>query len=166
LPHRDRNYAFVGVDDLIVVDTEDALLIAKRGSTQDVKLVVDRLKAKTPKLVEEHRFEERPWGQFEILRDSDYFKSKKITVEPGQQLSLQSHAKREEHWIIVKGIGEVVLNDQVIAVKYGSHIHIPLGAKHRMKNTGAVPLEFIEVQMGSYFGEDDIVRYQDDYNRK
>jgi mannose-1-phosphate guanylyltransferase/mannose-1-phosphate guanylyltransferase/mannose-6-phosphate isomerase len=166
LPHRDRNYAFVGVDDLIVVDTEDALLIAKRGSTQDVKLVVDRLKAKTPKLVEEHRFEERPWGQFEILRDSDYFKSKKITVEPGQQLSLQSHAKREEHWIIVKGIGEVVLNDQVIAVKYGSHIHIPPGAKHRMKNTGAVPLEFIEVQMGSYFGEDDIVRYQDDYNRK
>lgn len=165
LPHREKHYAFVGVEDLIVVDTEDALMIAKKGQTQNVKTVVDRLKSRNSKLIQEHTFEERPWGRFEILRDEAHFKSKVIRVDAGQQISYQSHAKREEHWVMVKGNGEVVLNDQVIPMSVGSYVKIPLGAKHRIRNTSTAPLEFIEVQIGSYFGEDDIVRYQDDYNR-
>jgi len=165
LPKADKRYAFVGVDDLIVVDTEDALLVAKKGTTQDVKLVVDRLKSESPKLAKEHTFEERPWGRFEILRDKEHFKSKIIRVDPKQALSYQSHTSREEHWVIVKGKGEVILNEQVIPVQAGSYVKIPLGAKHRIRNPHDQPIEFIEVQLGSYFGEDDIVRYQDDYNR-
>jgi mannose-1-phosphate guanylyltransferase/mannose-6-phosphate isomerase len=165
LPHRDKHYAFVGVEDLIVVDTDDALMIAKKGESQNVKTVVDRLKSRNPKLVTEHTFEERPWGRFEILRDEEHFKSKVIRVDAGQQISYQSHAKREEHWVMVKGRGEVILNEQVIPMNVGSYVKIPLGAKHRIRNTSTEPLEFIEVQLGSYFGEDDIVRYQDDYQR-
>ncbi len=165
LPKVDKRYAFVGVDDLIVVDTDDALLVAKKGETQQVKMVVDRLKNESPKLAQEHTFEERPWGRFEILRDKEHFKSKVIRVDAKQQISYQSHAKREEHWVIVKGRGEVILNEQVIPVQAGSYVKIPMGAKHRIRNTSDQPIEFIEVQLGSYFGEDDIVRYQDDYNR-
>lgn len=165
LPKNDKTYAFVGLDDVIVVDTEDALLIAKKGETQNVKTVVDRLKKENPKLTKDHTFEERPWGRFEILRDKEHFKSKVIQVNPFQQISYQSHAKREEHWVIVKGAGEVILNEQVIPVQAGSYVKIPVGAKHRIRNTGKEPIEFIEVQLGSYFGEDDIVRYQDDYKR-
>jgi mannose-1-phosphate guanylyltransferase/mannose-6-phosphate isomerase len=165
LPHNGKRYSFVGVDDVVVVDTADALLIAKKGSTQEVKTVVDRLKNEKSQLIQEHTFEERPWGRFDILRDSSYYKSKVIGVAAGAQISYQSHAKREEHWIIVKGVGEVVLNDEVIPVKYGSYVKIPLGAKHRIRNTGTEELQFIEVQLGQYFGEDDITRYQDDYKR-
>jgi mannose-1-phosphate guanylyltransferase/mannose-6-phosphate isomerase len=165
LPKKDKRYAFVGLDDVIVIDTEDALLIAKKGQTENVKMVVDRLKAEKSKVAEEHTFEERPWGRFEILRDQNHFKSKVIQINPHQQISYQSHDKREEHWVITKGSGEVILDDQVIPVKGGTYVKIPLKAKHRIRNTGDVPLEFIEVQLGSYFGEDDIVRYQDDYKR-
>lgn len=160
-----KRSVFVGVDDLIVVDTQDAMLITKRGHTQDVKLAVEKLKAEKSRLTEEHTFEERPWGRFDILRDTDRYKSKVISVSPSSQISYQSHAKREEHWIVVGGAGEVVLNDDVIPVKYGSYIKIPQGAKHRIRNTGVSELEFIEVQLGSYFGEDDIIRYADDYRR-
>lgn len=169
LPHNGKQYAIVGADDLIVVDTQDALLISKRGHTQDVKTVVDRLKSdvspSVKKLVDEHTFEERPWGRFDILKDFPHFKSKIISVNPGAQISYQSHTKREEHWIVVKGSGIVVLNEKDIPVKRGTYVFIPLEAKHRIRNTGAEPLEFVEVQLGSYFGEDDIVRYQDDYKR-
>lgn len=165
LPHNGKRYAFVGVDDMVVVDTNDALLIAKKTHTQDVKTVVDRLKTEKSKLTQEHTFEERPWGRFDILRDTSYFKSKVIGVATGSQISYQSHAKREEHWIIVKGQGEVILNEDTIPVRYGSYVKIPLGAKHRIRNTGTEELQFIEVQLGQYFGEDDIVRYQDDYKR-
>lgn len=162
---KDKNYSFVGVDDLIVVDTEDALLVSKKGSSQDVKSVVDIYNQKHSSVTQAHVFEDRPWGHFEVLRDTKRFKSKVIQVHPGQQLSLQSHAKREEHWIITAGSGEVVLDDKIVPVRAGVYVHIPLGAKHRMRNTGKETLEFIEVQLGSYFGEDDIVRYQDDYGR-
>jgi mannose-1-phosphate guanylyltransferase/mannose-1-phosphate guanylyltransferase/mannose-6-phosphate isomerase len=165
LPHEKKQYAFVGVDDLIVVDTQDALLISKRGHSQQVKTVVDRLKAEKSKMVDEHTFEERPWGRFDVMKDFSHFKSKVIEVNPGSQISYQSHAKREEHWIITKGEGVVVLNEVEIPVQRGSYVKIPLGAKHRIKNQGAAALEFVEVQLGSYFGEDDIVRYQDDYKR-
>jgi mannose-1-phosphate guanylyltransferase/mannose-6-phosphate isomerase len=165
LPFSKKRYAFVGVDDLIVVDTEDALLVAKKGSTQDVKTVVDRLKSEGSKIIHDHPFEERPWGRFEILRDESHFKSKVIRVNPGQQISYQSHQKREEHWVVVRGQGEVILNDQTIPVQMGSYVKIPSGAKHRVRNNNSQPMEFIEVQLGTYFGEDDIVRYQDDYKR-
>ncbi len=160
-----KTYALVGVEDLILVDTADALLVAKKGCSQDVRQVVDQLSQEKPTLLKEHVFESRPWGDFEVLRDTEHFKSKVIQVRPHSQLSYQSHAKREEHWIITRGVGEVVLNDQIIPVRSGVHVHVPLGAKHRMRNTGSELLEFVEVQLGTYFGEDDIVRYQDDYKR-
>jgi mannose-1-phosphate guanylyltransferase/mannose-1-phosphate guanylyltransferase/mannose-6-phosphate isomerase len=166
IPQGDKKYAFVGAEDLIVVDTQDALLIVKRGHSQDVKTVVDRLKAQKSTLVHEHPFEERPWGRFDVLsEDFANFKSKVIRVNPGAQLSYQSHTKREEHWIIVAGEGIVVLNEKEIPVRKGSYVHIPVGAKHRLRNSGTVELEMVEVQLGSYFGEDDITRYQDDYKR-
>ena len=161
----DRVVTFVDVNNLIVVDTADGLLISEKGSTQNVRKIVEKLNSMDPKLVEENSFEERPWGKFETLRDSQNFKSKVIQVSAHSQISYQSHAKRAEHWIITSGVGEVVLNDEIISVKAGSHVFIPVGAKHRIRNTNAEVLEFVEVQLGSYFGEDDIVRYQDDYKR-
>lgn len=160
-----KTVALLGVEDLSIVDTGDALLIAKKGEAQNVKLLVDDWMKAGDLVATEHTSEDRPWGRFEVMRDTDHFKSKVITVDAGQQLSYQSHAKREEHWIITGGQGEVVLNDKIISVKTGSYIHIPTGAKHRMRNTGRETLEFVEVQVGTYFGEDDIVRYQDDYHR-
>ncbi|MFM6928310.1 MAG: mannose-1-phosphate guanylyltransferase/mannose-6-phosphate isomerase [Bdellovibrio sp.] len=160
-----KHYSMIGLDDVIVVDTADAMMLVKKGHSQDVRHVVDSLNQEKSTLVKDHIYEYRPWGYFEILKDTDAFKSKVIRVNPHSQLSYQSHAKREEHWTITKGSGEVVLNDEVIPVKAGTHIHIPLGAKHRMRNNSNEMLEFVEVQLGSYFGEDDIVRYQDDYKR-
>lgn len=160
-----RLTTFIDTDDLIVVDTADALLVAKKNSTQNVKHAVEQLVRNRDKRAQEHPFEFRPWGRFEILRDTDAYKSKVIHVNPGQQLSYQSHAKRAEHWVIIKGEPEVVLNDVVHTLKPGQNIYIPQGAKHRIRNPGKELVEFIEVQVGTYFGEDDIVRYQDDYQR-
>jgi mannose-1-phosphate guanylyltransferase/mannose-1-phosphate guanylyltransferase/mannose-6-phosphate isomerase len=157
--------SFVGVEDLIAVDTEDALLIVKKGESQFVKDVVSKLEGEKSVLAQAHAFEFRPWGKFEVLRDEQEFKSKIITVNPGQRLSLQSHAKREEHWIVTCGSGIVVLDSKEIPVKKGSYVHIPLGSKHRIFNPSTQVLRFVEVQLGDYFGEDDIVRYQDDYAR-
>ncbi len=164
-PLPEKTYAFVGVDDLIIVDTKDALLVSKKGNSEDVKNVVEKLKVIQPPVVNEHIFEERPWGRFEILKDTERYKSKVIHVLPSSQISYQSHAKREEHWLITQGRGEVVLEDKIIPVQPGMYVKIPLGAKHRIRNTGLEMIEFIEVQMGTYFGEDDIIRYQDDYKR-
>ncbi|MES2803339.1 MAG: mannose-1-phosphate guanylyltransferase/mannose-6-phosphate isomerase [Bdellovibrionota bacterium] len=164
-PIENKAYSFVGVDDLMVIDTADALLVCKKDDSQKVKEVVDRLKANNSQLTEAHVFENRPWGKFEILKDQDYYKSKIIRVDAGQKISYQSHAKRAEHWIIVRGEAVVILNDQEVPLKTGQHIFIPQGAKHRIINNSNAAVEFIEVQVGSYFGEDDIVRYQDDYGR-
>ncbi|MFS4458057.1 mannose-1-phosphate guanylyltransferase/mannose-6-phosphate isomerase [Bdellovibrio sp. HCB2-146] len=161
----EKNYSMIGLDDVLVIDTKDALMLVKKEHSQDVRHVVEALTQQKSKLVKEHPYEYRPWGYFEILKDTEHFKSKVIRVNPQSQISYQSHAKREEHWTITRGTGEVVLNDEVIPVKAGTHIHIPLGAKHRIRNNTNEMLEFVEVQLGSYFGEDDIVRYQDDYKR-
>lgn len=158
-------YGFVGCEDLTVVDTADALMILKKGQSQKVKDLVETLNTKNPNIINEHIFDHRPWGRYEILHEEDNFKSKVIVVDPGQKISYQSHAQRAEHWIIVKGEAVVVLNDQEIVKKQGEHIFIPMGAKHRIMNSTTKPVEFIEVQVGTYFGEDDIVRYQDDYGR-
>jgi mannose-1-phosphate guanylyltransferase/mannose-6-phosphate isomerase len=162
---RPKVVGLVAVEDLIVVDTPDALLISKKGESQKVKNLVDQLSQAGVSEAKEHPFESRPWGGFEVLADRPKFKVKTITVDAGQQLSYQSHTRREEHWLIVAGEAEVILNDQTQRLKAGQYIHIPTGAKHRIRNPLNQPLQFVEVQTGTYFGEDDIVRYKDDYNR-
>lgn len=162
---RSKEIAFVGVSDLEVVATTDALLVMRKGEGQRIREVVKALKSSNPQITESHTFEERPWGRFEVLEDTTYFKSKRITVWPGHRLSYQSHKHRAEHWVIVKGEAEVTLNDEIIKLKAGEHVHIPLGAKHRIANFAKEVMEFIEVQTGTYFGEDDIVRYSDEYGR-
>jgi mannose-1-phosphate guanylyltransferase/mannose-1-phosphate guanylyltransferase/mannose-6-phosphate isomerase len=158
-------YGLVNVDDLIVVDTPDALLISRRGSSEQVKETFAEIKKANEKVVNEHLYEERPWGRFEVMRDRQYFKSKVIEVDPGQQISYQSHEKREEHWVIVRGQGEITLNEKTILVQPGSYVKIPTHARHRIRNVGHELLQFIEVQISNHCREDDIVRYQDDYNR-
>jgi mannose-1-phosphate guanylyltransferase/mannose-1-phosphate guanylyltransferase/mannose-6-phosphate isomerase len=155
----------VGVQDLIVVDTPDALLITKRGDSQKIKPLVDSIKKAGVAAASEHPFETRPWGRFEILSDRKDFKVKRIVVDPGQQLSYQSHTRRDEHWVIVGGDATVTIDDTVHHLRAGEHVFIRRGHKHRMSNNGSTQVVFVEVQMGDYFGEDDIVRYQDDYNR-
>ncbi len=163
---QNKKYGLIGLDDLIVVDTADALLICKKGDSQKVKDLVEILKVEDPEIVAEHVFENRPWGRFDVLRDEDHYKSKIVRIDPGQKISYQSHAKRSEHWVIVKGEAVVILDDQEHIVKQGEHIFIPRLSKHRILNLTDSAVEFIEVQVGSYFGEDDIIRYQDDYGRK
>jgi mannose-1-phosphate guanylyltransferase/mannose-6-phosphate isomerase len=158
-------YAMVGVEDLIVVDTSDACLIMKKGQSQDVKKIVEALDSAQVKQVREQVYDFRPWGYFEVLRDARDFKSKIIEVDPGHKISYQSHAKRSEHWIILEGQAEVTIDGQKFVRKPGEAIIIPQGAKHRVFNSGRSTLRFIEVQVGSYFGEDDITRYSDDYGR-
>ncbi|MEM7048982.1 MAG: mannose-1-phosphate guanylyltransferase/mannose-6-phosphate isomerase [Acidobacteriota bacterium] len=164
-PHGSRVYGLAGVSDLRIVDTADALLITRRGATQGVKEVVRQLAAAGRSEAHQHAFEERPWGSFEILRDSDRFKSKILRVAPGQRLSYQSHRHRSEHWVIVQGTPRIVLDGEILAPSAGEAVFIPQGAKHRIENPGAEVVEIVEVQIGSYFGEDDIVRYEDDYDR-
>jgi len=164
-PINEKSYAFVGVENLIVVDTKDALLITQKGSSQDVRIVAEKMKLVSPTTTINHVDEERPWGTFEVLKDEEDYKTKVVHVSPQSQISYQSHNHREEHWIVAKGKGEVVLNDKTIPIEKGTYIKIPIGAKHRIRNTGNEVMKFVEVQLGTYFGEDDIVRYQDDYKR-
>jgi mannose-1-phosphate guanylyltransferase/mannose-1-phosphate guanylyltransferase/mannose-6-phosphate isomerase len=158
-------FAIVGVDDLILIDTPDALLAVRRGQSQRVREATEAAAKTNPGIEKNHVFEIRPWGGFVVLSDEPHYKSKHIYIEPGARISYQSHAKRAEHWIVVRGSGEVTLDDRAIPVEAGSSVFIPIGAKHRVRCTGSENLEFIEVQTGSYFGEDDIVRYKDDYDR-
>lgn len=164
-PYGEKTYGFVGVEDLIVVDTADALLVSKRGETEQVKQLVDKLKAAGNAKVTEHKFEIRPWGRFEVLADDPTYKSKLIVIDPGAQISYQMHSKRSESWTIISGSGEVILGDKTLAVSSGMTVGAPAGMKHRIRNIGAEPLRLVEVQTGEYFGEDDIVRYRDDYQR-
>jgi mannose-1-phosphate guanylyltransferase/mannose-6-phosphate isomerase len=172
--HSKNNFVFslkqklvgmVGVEDLIVIDTPDALLISKKGASQEIKTLVEDLNKKKNKKTSEHSFDFRPWGQYEVLSDTSDFKIKVIKVNPGAQLSYQSHEHRSEHWVVIEGEGDVIINEQALSVFPGSSIVIPENSKHRIKNTGTKVLRFVEVQTGDYFGEDDIKRYQDDYKR-
>lgn len=162
---RERVYGLVGVDDLLVVDTDDALLVARRGDSQRVKELVEALRRAERPESEEHVFDVRPWGRYDVLRDAEDFKSKVIRVEPGRRLSYQSHEHRAEHWVVVRGRAEVVLDGEVLHLERGEHVFIPRGARHRIGNPGSEPVVFVEVQIGDYFGEDDIVRHDDDFGR-
>ncbi len=158
-------YGLVEVSDLLLVDTPDALLVTRRGKSQNVRHVVDKLNSLRNQTAKEHLFDVRPWGKYTVLRNENHYKSKVIEIDPHAQISYQSHAKRSEHWIVVRGQGEAIINEVAHPLKAGDAVFIPQGAKHRMRNTGDSVMEFVEVQTGTYFGEDDIVRYQDDYQR-
>ncbi|KRA30251.1 mannose-1-phosphate guanyltransferase [Rhodanobacter sp. Root627] len=157
--------ATVGVDDLIVVTTPDATLVAHRDAAQDVKKIVEKLKAAGRSEHSLHRVVHRPWGKYDSLEEGERFQVKRIVVKPGASLSLQKHHHRAEHWIVVSGTAEVTCDDKVFLLGENQSTYIPLGSKHRLRNPGKLPLELIEVQSGSYLGEDDIVRFDDVYGR-
>lgn len=160
-----RLIAAVGLDNIVVVDTPDAVLVADKRRTQDVKKIVARLKADGRTQANTHRKTYRPWGWYDSIDFGDRFQVKRIVVKPGAKLSLQMHHHRAEHWIVVKGTAEVTNGDQVMLLSENESTFIPLGHIHRLANPGKVPLEIIEVQSGSYLGEDDIVRFEDTYGR-
>ena len=155
----------IGLKNIIAVATPDAVLIADSSRAQDVKLAVNALKAKAAKQAESFPKDHRPWGWFESLVVGDRFQVKRIVVHPGASLSLQSHHHRSEHWIVVQGTAKVTVDETVKLVTENQSVYIPLGAIHRMENPGKVPMVLIEVQTGSYLGEDDIIRYEDVYAR-
>lgn len=163
--HSDKPVAFVGVDDLILVETPDALLITHRESTQSVKDAVACMREIHPHLVKHHRKVQRPWGNYDSIDTGLHHQVKRILVEPAGRLSLQSHAQRAEHWVVISGTPTITVDDVVANYAVGQHVYIPLGAKHRLENHSAEPVEIIEVQIGGYLGEDDIVRYEDIYGR-
>ncbi len=155
----------VGIDNLIVIETSDAIMIADRKQSQHVKLIVEKLYSQKREEQTLHRKVSRPWGWYDNLDEGDNFRVKRIQVNPGASLSLQKHAKRAEHWVVVKGVAEVVCNDKKITLKENESTYIPLGHKHRLSNPGKDTLEIIEVQTGNYLGEDDIERLEDSYGR-
>lgn len=157
--------ATLGVEDLVVIENSDSILIHKKGRGEDVKKVVDHLKDNNIKELEHNLMVHRPWGKFEVLVDSPEHKVKKITVYPGAKLSLQAHNHRAEHWVVVKGTAKVVNGDNNITLRENESTFIPALAKHRLENPGKINLELIEVQTGSYLEEDDIIRFDDMYNR-
>jgi mannose-1-phosphate guanylyltransferase/mannose-6-phosphate isomerase len=160
-----RLIACVGVSDLVVVETADAILVSHKEKTQNVKKIVDALKAKGRPESSVHRKVYRPWGSYDGVDAGERFQVKRIVVKPGGTLSLQMHHHRAEHWIVVSGTARVTCDDKVFLLSENESTFIPLGTTHRLENPGRVPLEMIEVQSGSYLGEDDIVRFEDVYGR-
>ncbi|MEH6639360.1 MAG: mannose-1-phosphate guanylyltransferase/mannose-6-phosphate isomerase [Porticoccaceae bacterium] len=161
----ERQVALIDVDDLLVVDTVDALLIAKKGSSQKVKQVVEKIKLRSPELAKVHNKVHRPWGTYEVLLASEFYKIKRIVVKPGSKLSLQKHRYRNEHWVVVSGIATVTVDEDVFLLNPNESTYIKMGQVHRLENKGDSDLAMIEVQMGEYTGEDDIIRIDDVYGR-
>jgi len=162
---KDRVVALVNIDDLIVVDTPDALLISKKGDSQKIKDIVKELKVRDSDLPHTHLTVHRPWGRYTILEDKKGYKIKKIIVHPSKRLSLQKHFHRSEHWVVVSGIALVTIGKEESLVKENESIYIPIGEEHRLENPGKVDVVLIEAQVGDYLGEDDIVRIEDDFER-
>jgi len=160
-----RCLATVGIDNVIVVETADAVLVACKDKAQDVKAIVSRLKESGREEHKVHRQVYRPWGSYEGIDAGPRFQVKRLSVKPGAQLSLQMHHHRAEHWVVVKGTAQVTCGDQVFMLHENESTYIPMGEKHRLENPGNIPLEVIEIQSGGYLGEDDIVRFEDVYNR-
>lgn len=161
----DRMVATIGLKDTLVVETKDAVLVASRDRSQSVKNIVKSLKKNDRSEYEHHRLVYRPWGSYETLSLESRFQVKKIVVNPGQELSLQMHHHRSEHWVIVSGTAEITNGDSVKLFTENQSTYIPVGTKHRLKNPGVIPLVLIEIQSGAYLGEDDIVRFEDIYGR-
>jgi mannose-1-phosphate guanylyltransferase/mannose-6-phosphate isomerase len=157
--------ALEGVDDLVVVATQDAVLVSRQKDANGLKRLVAKLKTVAPEITEQHLKVHRPWGSYQSVDIGDRHQVKRIIVKPGGRLSLQKHHHRSEHWIVVRGAARVTVNELAKIVHENESIYIPIGATHRMENPGKIPLELIEVQTGSYLGEDDIIRIEDDYQR-
>jgi mannose-1-phosphate guanylyltransferase/mannose-6-phosphate isomerase len=157
--------AAVGVEDVVVVATQDAVLVCHKNRSQDVKRIVEQIEQSGRELHTTHRKVYRPWGAYESIDTGGNFQVKHITVNPGAKLSLQMHHKRAEHWIVVSGTAQVTCDDRVFPLQENESTYIPLGSRHRLENVGAAPLHLIEVQSGAYLGEDDIVRFEDTYGR-
>lgn len=162
---RSRLIAGIGLEDLLVVETDDVIVVAKKGESQKVKELVGELKQRGRREADEHTTMYRPWGSYTVLGEGPGYKMKKIMVSPGQRLSLQMHYHRSEHWIVTGGTAKVTLGDEVKMVHENESVFIPLSTKHRLENPGRIPLEIIEVQNGKYLEEDDIVRFDDEYGR-
>lgn len=160
-----RMVAAIGVDDLVVVETPDAVLVVSKAHAQDVKAVTQHLQREHRRELRHHQRSHRPWGDFESIDQGDRYQVKRLTVKPGETLSLQMHHHRAEHWIVVSGTARVTNEDRVFLLTENQSTYIPVGARHRLENPGVIPLEIIEVQSGAYLGEDDIVRFEDVYKR-
>lgn len=162
----DQQLVGFGLENIVAIAMPDSVLIARKDKSQKVKEIVDELRIKKIKQADNFPKDHRPWGWFESLVLGDRFQVKRICVKPGGALSLQSHSCRSEHWVVVEGIAKITINDEIKLINEGESVYIPLGSIHRMENTGKIPTVLIEVQIGSYLGEDDIVRYEDLYARK
>ena len=163
--NRTQHIVGLGLDNILAIAMPDAVLVAHKERAQDIKQVVEVLKADDIPQAEIFPKDFRPWGWFESIALGDRFQVKRILVKPGAALSLQSHNHRSEHWIVVEGTAKVTIEDNVRVISEGESVYIPLGAVHRMENPGKLPMLLIEVQIGAYLGEDDIVRYEDIYAR-
>jgi len=161
----DRKIATIDIEDMIIVDTRDAILIAKKGSSQKVKKVVKKLKETNSNLHHIHLTAHRPWGTYTVLEDAPGYKIKRIEVKPGKRLSLQKHFHRNEHWIVVSGTATVTVGDKKYLVRPNESTYIKMGEIHRLENEGKIPVILIEAQVGEYTGEDDIIRIEDDFKR-
>lgn len=161
----EKTIATIDIEDLIIVDTGDALLVSKKGSSQKVKQVVTKLKVQDSHLPNIHLTAHRPWGTYTVLEDTPGYKIKRIVVKPGNRLSLQKHFHRNEHWIVVSGTATVTVGDQTKIVRSNESTYIKMGEVHRLANDGIIPVILIEVQVGEYLGEDDIIRIEDDFKR-
>ncbi len=161
-----RLVALLGVEDLVVVDTPDAILVAHKSQAQEVKRVTDQLKARKRPETEDHRLVHRPWGKYDSVDKGNRYQVKHITVKPGEQLSVQMHHHRAEHWIVVSGTAKVTCGQKTFLVAENQSTFIPIGEVHSLENPGRIPLELIEVQSGTYLGEDDIIRISDRYHRE
>ena len=157
--------AAIGVEDLIVVQTTDATLVAKKERAQDVKALVDQLKSENRDETESHIKVHRPWGSYESLNIGDGYQVKRVEVNPQSSLSLQLHEHRAEHWVVVKGTAKVTNGTDTYVVNVNQSTYIPAGTRHRLENVGKDVLQLIEIQSGSYLGEDDIIRFDDNYGR-
>jgi mannose-1-phosphate guanylyltransferase/mannose-6-phosphate isomerase len=154
-----------GVENVVVVASQDAVLVARRDDPDGMRRLVQRLKQVAPKVTEEHLKVHRPWGSYQALDNGARYQVKRIVVKPGGRLSLQMHHHRAEHWVVVRGTARVTVGELIKVVHENESIYIPIGTHHRLENPGKIDLELIEVQTGSYLGEDDIVRIEDDYRR-
>ena len=161
----ERMLAVIGMDNCVIVETADAVLVADKSRSQDVKEIVNQLKSTRREEILSHQRVYRPWGSYETLEETERFKVKRIIVNPGAKLSLQMHHHRAEHWVVVKGTATITCGDKEFVMTEDQSNYIPLGTQHRMENPGVIPLEIIEIQTGSYLGEDDIVRFDDTYGR-
>jgi mannose-1-phosphate guanylyltransferase / mannose-6-phosphate isomerase len=160
-----RLIACVGLDNVVVVETADAVLVADKQNAQQIKTVVSRIRAEHGHEADHHRKVHRPWGYYDSIDSGDRFQVKRIVVKPGESLSLQMHHHRAEHWVVVRGTAQVTCGENTFLLSENQSTYIPLGTVHRLRNPGKTQLEIIEVQSGAYLGEDDIVRFEDNYGR-